>query len=755
MKFNLPGVHGGISQQSPNLRLQNQHESSSNVLFDLLEGIRGPRWGTELLSTSASPLNGIIGTIKTTDDRTWFVNWDGTNLRLFDPFTPELVTITDPTTYLTGATSSDLVTLPILDTMIVLNKKKTVTASSVAPSPTPGTAAMIYIPQVYEGLSWEIVVECKSATGASLWSDSTSGTIAPGDTTADLRSAISTGLTAPAGFIIVGIGSNMVYLVADSTIMAQTPTFHVTSNSDFEIRCYSLIPAPIDPNGAAQTFVNTTLSYETLPPSPLQNAYFQVSEGYYVRFDGATYVETACPNHGYKLNKATLPHLLTYSTATGWSFSDVDDYDDLGRLVGDSNSAPMPDFVGRTLNNLVFYRNRLGLLSDNYVALSKVGKYYDWFPDTATEVLDSDPLVVFPTSVQFSELLWAIPFSKQLILVSPRKQYVLHSGYDSLTPQTVAIDEATSYSLVNTLEPLALPASLLLPLAHTPYLGVLEYKLSDQQIATEGSLLSSTVPRFIPSDVTQMLYVPSEHLVLFYKKGTPTIYIYKFNKREDGQLTQMAWSSWEMPENIAYVHVTDDASVLFVTSSATILQMDTSASYTDIALDYYELHSNVGDGDTLSVSSGSIAINADTGKQLDITDAGVVTTDSDVPIDVITGKIIDWELEFSPLVIRDDNGLPRNDLMITIENIQFDWLGGEFSFVIEGQGLPSRTRQIVPLTTTDSEVSPDNSNDSPVPTRLPVMAPARRAKLSVVGTSYFPVQINNVSYNLDVSRDWG
>ena len=154
--------------------------------------------------------------------------------------------------------------------------------------------------------------------------------------------------------------------------------------------------------------------------------------------------------------------------------------------------------MGRTLNYAFYYRNRLCFLADNYVAMSKTGGYYNWFPETATEVVDSDPIVVFPAHAKYSELLWAIPFSKQLVLISDTKQYVLHSGYEALTPQTVAIDEATSYTLVPTIEPLLLPASMILPLDHNPYLGVLEYKLDDQQIASEGSLLSTTVPKYIP-----------------------------------------------------------------------------------------------------------------------------------------------------------------------------------------------------------------------------------------------------------------
>ena len=760
-KFNLPGVHGGISQQSPNLRLANQHTSADNVLFDLLAGIRGPRWGTSTTHTFGP--RRIIGSIKTTDGKVWFISWNKTTgaLAVHDVFNDDSETPTGATTYLSGADPEDLVVLPILDTAIIVNKKKPVASKLLTDSPTPATLGVIYIPQVYEGLSWDINISCTDGDGASLWSDSVSGTIGTGETPDDLRVAIQAGLTPPAGFSIIGVGNNMIYFAMNSTIVAQSPTLNIVSNSEFEIRCYSAKVAPVNPLApTAINIVTMTSSYENLPPAPYQQIYFEVEEGYYVRFDGASYVECPCPGHSEVIDKSTMPHELRWDAVGGWTFADVDDYDDLGRLVGDSNSAPLPDFVGRTLNYAFYYRNRLCFLSDNYVAMSKTGGYYDWFPETATEVVDSDPIVVFPAHAKYSELLWAIPFSKQLVLISDTKQYVLHSGYEALTPQTVAIDEATSYTLVPSVEPLLLPASMMLPLDHNPYLGVLEYKLDDQQIASEGSLLSSTVPKYIPHDISGMVYVPSEHMVLLYKRTTDDVWVYKFNKREDGSLTQMAWSHWTLPGNIEYVYVHEGSMVVFMLTTGVILYMNTSTTWDTPVLDLMQAQDNVKHGDALPVLTGMIAIDRDTLKEYPLTytsgiSATIDTYENPDPVDIWVGYPIEWSVELSPLILRDDNGLPRADVSATIENMQLDWMGGQFDVTIGGQGLPSRTKTIVPVVTTDVAVEPGASHEEPTPTRVLVMAPAKRAVVTISGDSYMSTQVNNISYNLDISRDWG
>jgi hypothetical protein len=134
----------------------------------------------------------------------------------------------------------------------------------------------------------------------------------------------------------------------------------------------------------------------------------------------------------------------------------------------------------------------------------------------------------------------------------------------------------------------------------------------------------------------------------------------------------------------------------------------------------------------------------------------VDTTDMTDVTQAICGYSIPWDVALSPLIVRDDNGLPRNDVAATIENIQLDWGGGEFVFEQTGQGLPTRTRNVYSPEATDVAIGLSAvSYLEPHPTRIPVMAPAKRAVLKLKGTSYVPTKVNNISYNLDIIQDWG
>lgn len=60
----------------------------------------------------------------------------------------------------------------------------------------------------------------------------------------------------------------------------------------------------------------------------------------------------------------------------------------------------------------------------------------------------------------------------------------------------------------------------------------------------------------------------------------------------------------------------------------------------------------------------------------------------------------------------------------TIENMQFDWVGGDFNVTLSGPELPTRVRPIVPLSYTMERKDRGDSMSEPRPTRVLVMSPS-------------------------------
>ena len=113
------------------------------------------------------------------------------------------------------------------------------------------------------------------------------------------------------------------------------------------------------------------------------------------------------------------------------------------RTVGDLDTAPNPSFVGQKLNNIFFFRNRIGFLADDDVILSRVSDFFNFFPETVTTVLDSDPIDIAASHTQISILKHAMTMGEELILFSEKAQFILKASDDTLTPKTAYIVVAT------------------------------------------------------------------------------------------------------------------------------------------------------------------------------------------------------------------------------------------------------------------------------------------------------------------------
>lgn len=824
MKINLPGLHGGISQQAAELRLQNQHTDAVNLTFDVIDGVK-VRWPMVANLQTSPGTNKFLGSIKTTDGITWMIYHTRETLGAWQIIlVPDDITVTPKS--ISGVsgdyldTSSDNLKLyNILDTLLCLNTDKVTSLVSEQSDSQLGARpyGILYCPKIYVGntVTMSVKVQTTITTTViptlkqiSFFMDSYLAT--EGHTSANLYGTFDVMFNSMKNphvysgayddLLIISVKSAVVnhegnawqalktttnvkpgtdgtawsvlgpqntlyypdwsstetyYTLADLVAAGTTIVFSFP-NKDYEVRGYDAIPAipPVNPSDALR-YVIRAKSFEELPPflpGTLHSLLvFQLSEGYYVTFNisSRAYEESALPGHKYALNKLTMPHELRYTASTKtWTLSSVDAYETNGRLVGDSNSTPLPSFVGRKLNAVFFYRNRMCYLSENRIIMSRVGSYYNHFPETATEVIDSDPIDVFPAYKDYSPLLWAIPYSKNLVLIGPEKQYILHSGYEALSPKTVAIDEATSYKILPQMEPLLLESSILLWLDQGANAGLLEYNLNEQEIATEGALLTDNVPSLIPSDITNSHYLQSERMVFVYKQDADVVYVYKFHKAEGGQRMQSAWTKWDIP--LKALTVANESTIL-IQGPTHRFTMDTSVDeLAEFSMDIYqEVEDFTG---SFTVESNYLLLDKTTGKLLGEPGDTVVIKE---PTHVVYGKPIVWYLELSPLVLRDHNGLPRADLKSTIKNIQVDWSGGSFDIEMSGDHLPTRVFHSVPTSYQMDTVLPGKSLPMFQPTRALVMAPTNRTRIKIKSAGYHHVKLHNLVYNLEVRKDKG
>ncbi len=103
----------------------------------------------------------------------------------------------------------------------------------------------------------------------------------------------------------------------------------------------------------------------------------------------------------------------------------------------------VPYFFGKRITLLTVFQDRLVIVANGVVFLSKTGDYFNWFRDSAITVKDDDPIEVYALGAEDDIIRRSVTYSKDLFMFGERKQYAI-SGRIALTPKTAAIMTAAN-----------------------------------------------------------------------------------------------------------------------------------------------------------------------------------------------------------------------------------------------------------------------------------------------------------------------
>jgi len=270
-------------------------------------------------------------------------------------------------------------------------------------------------------------------------------------------------------------------------------------------------------------------------------------------FGPGHWVESTPYDQANTLDATTMPHALVRKqdnasgTVTGtpyeiyFEFETVDWSD---REVGDDNSNPDPAFVGATVNNLTFFRNRLGFISGQDVTFSGTGDYFNFWRTSTQTLLDSDPVGTQVTHTSVSTLYNSLPFDRNLLLNSDRGQFLL-TGEPVLSPTTISTKSLYSF------ESLTVPAMVEAGKTVQWFSKQGEFtavrELTPSQRASDVydvDTVSEQIPKLISGKVVQAVASTlSDTLVALADGDRSQLYAYTWFYRQDTKL-QSAWVRW-------------------------------------------------------------------------------------------------------------------------------------------------------------------------------------------------------------------
>ena len=301
-------------------------------------------------------------------------------------------------------------------------------------------------------------------------------------------------------------------------------------------------------------------------------------DNYYIEFEPRSggfgegqWAETVAPGVEYKFNASTMPHALIRTGINDFWFGAIKGQSVSGipggvktwgeRVAGDYDTAPDPSFVGFPINDIFIYKNRLGFLSDENVVLSRVREFFEFFPETVTTVLDTDPIDVVASNNRVSVLKYAVPYQDELILFSAQIQYRFNAAETVLTPATAQITSLTQFDVDTNVRPQQAGGGIFFLQTNGQWSQMREFAVrgAGTALTADAADLTGYVSSYIPDECFKMTVndtgnaaflisgrdSSSQMLGADYRKR---IYVYKWFLRNTGggaERAQNSWSYWE------------------------------------------------------------------------------------------------------------------------------------------------------------------------------------------------------------------
>ena len=349
-------------------------------------------------------------------------------------------------------------------------------------------------------------------------------------------------------FAVTAIGDTI--YIANKTIDVAQTVATAPGTLQGEVQDFASLPT----SGLANGDVHEIVGNDTLHAA-----------GYYMMWDSTKLVWNECAKPGIftTLDPATMPMELTYNSGTSQFTLAEAAWD--ARGTGDATSLPDPDFIGRPIRDIFFYRNRLGMLSGEYISLSRSGpNYTDFFYQTASTELATDPINLRAANVRVSTLNSAVPFNKQLVTFSDKTQFVLSTAIGQvLRGSTAALDISTSYSANAIAKPYAVGNSMYFASEDSLFANVREYSASSvNELSNVAEEVTAHIPQFIPAGVYKTVIAEDEDAMLVLTTGNQSrLYLYKYFWLNEEKV-QSAWSYWDFDSSDTILNIdVIDASV--------------------------------------------------------------------------------------------------------------------------------------------------------------------------------------------------
>jgi len=274
--------------------------------------------------------------------------------------------------------------------------------------------------------------------------------------------------------------------------------------------------------------------------------------------DTGVWLETVAPDTEYRLDPATMPHVLEKTGPTAFTLKQGT-WDE--RASGDDDTNPLPSFVGNTINDIGSFQGRLAFTSDVNLILSRTNKHTSFFRQSATTLADDDPIDI-ASSLGTFVLKKMVPHNRDLIIFSDRVQFIMF-GRNVITPTNSSLVLTTEFEADLDIRPVGAGRNIFFGFKYGNYLGIHEFFTDGGEDVNDSRPITQHVSEYIEGNGLAMASTTNfNKLVVRTDADKKVVYLYEYIWL-NGEKVQSSWSQWNFHADVEHMFFVDNT--LYVT----------------------------------------------------------------------------------------------------------------------------------------------------------------------------------------------
>lgn len=218
------------------------------------------------------------------------------------------------------------------------------------------------------------------------------------------------------------------------------------------------------------------------------------------------------------------------------------------REIGNDASNPPRDFIGKRIEHIEVFQDRLAILAGSKMNLSKTEEHDQFWLGSATELLVTDPTDL-GTSGNNSTLRYAVFHNRDLLVFAEDAQFKI-DGTTPLTPQTAAMPLTTANECDLDVHPVLMGSSVYYVSNSAVGTGLRRFEVQADTRVDTSVAITDHIQGWAPRKYEEVVANANNDMLVCRGRGTLPNEFLVFEQQTYDDKPVYSWCKWQLREGV-------------------------------------------------------------------------------------------------------------------------------------------------------------------------------------------------------------